>query len=409
MCFPPAMMTTRSQREACIYGDARGPTAAPTAEPPPSHFIWRFVGDPLSDAHCKEDPVDARKQKKSSRSARSRRRAKAPCEAAHPTTCQPVGFAYIPEDDGLPCLEVLLSDAFDPLAVPPYQTDPSPAAPDGDAAPARQEELKSRRRRHHTADNQSLDPKSSCTRKKRDLASRGRKRSRADAAADPPAMKSNNTPPADVARPAVWALPRRATVHVPLLRPAPPAAPVTPTYAHETAAWALTIVCRTIGVDVAEGAPLGDVVNALCSMPPALATGRRPHDPMASEPVGWVALMGNHDWSPSAAAIPALWAGHTHALAAVGLAVVAPVPEPGHWSTSEEHVLRVLAAEAHMPWFATRVRAAVDDTLGDGRFARHSLFDAVPTDVFLVASVDAAYATRPYDIYVVPRVDLLLA
>lgn len=380
----------------------------PTAEPPSSHFVWRFVADPSPGAHCKEDPVDTRKQKKPSRPTRSRRRVKTPCEATHPTTCQPVGFAYIPEDDGLPCLELLLSDAFDPLAVPLYQTDPNPAAPSGGTVPVHQEE-QGRRRRRHTVDDQPTDPASSSTRKKRDRTSRGRKRPRADAAADPPAMKSDNTPPADVARPAVWALPRRATVHVPLLRPAPPAALVTPTYAHETAAWALTIVCRTIGVDVAEGAPLGDVVNALCSMPPALATGRRPHDPMASEPVGWVALMGNHDWSPSAAAIPALWAGHTHALAAVGLAVVAPVPEPGHWSTSEEHALRVLAAEAHMPWFATRVRAVVDDTLGGGRFARHSLFDAVPTDVFLVASVDAAYATRPYDIYVVPRVDLLLA
>ncbi|AGO84587.1 hypothetical protein psal_cds_666 [Pandoravirus salinus] len=398
-------MATLHRGEACTLDDARGPAAALLSPPPP--LAWRFVNEPSPDAHCAEDPADTRKQKKPTAPMRSRRRAKVARKT--PTAHHPAWVAYDPEDDGLPCLELLLSDAFKPLPVSYRQVDPCPAPSDGDAV--REPHEPQRRPVAHDRATTSR------TRKRRERAAAGRKhvrvepRPRADVAAgDLPAAKSDLSvaeggiaaPPAAERLP-VWTLPRRATTHRPLLRPTPP--PIFPVYTHEAAASALATVCRVVGVDIADGAPLKDVLRALCSMPTALATGRRPCDPVTTEPVGWVALMGNHDWAPGAAAMPVLWAGSTLALAAVGLAVVAPTPD--HPLTETERVMRVLAAEAHMPWFAARVRGVVDDTLGDGLFVQKSLFDAVPMDVFLVASIDAARATRPYDIYVVPRVDLL--
>nr|UMO78596.1 hypothetical protein [Pandoravirus belohorizontensis] len=382
--------------------DAVGPV---TPLPTPS-FTWHSIVDPYSDVRRKSRGADAGKKKRSSKAKRPRRRAKVSREAACPPH-RPLDLGYVPEDHSLMCLELLLSDVFDPLAIAPHPIDSGPVPSDGDvhAGHARQHQ--------HSTYSGDAHSVTSRARQKRVRPAPGRKRPRvdlspwADAAADLLAAKSESqpTPPVATVRPPVWALPRCAPVHVPPLRPAP--VPATPRYAHEATASALAVICRAVGIDVAERTPLDRVVNALCSVSPALAMGRRPRDPVPTTTLGWIALMGNHDWSPSAAAIPALWAGRALALAAAGLTVVAPAPDPDRQETPAERVLHVLAAEAHMPWFAARVRAAVDETLGAGSHPSPSLFDALPIDVFLVASVDAAHVTQPYDIYVVPRIDLL--
>ncbi|BCU03969.1 hypothetical protein [Pandoravirus japonicus] len=369
-------------------------------------FTWHSVVDPYDGVCRKPRGADAGKKKRPSKAKRPRRRAKVQREAARPP-CRPVDLGYIPEDHSLMCLELLLSDVFDPLAITPHPIDYGPVPSDGDvhAGHARQHQ--------HSTDSGDAHGVTSGARQKRARSAPGRKRPHvdlspwADAAADLLAAKSESppTPPVAAVRPPLWALPRCAPAYVPPLRPAPTPAP--PSYAHEASASALAVICRGVGIDVAEGTPLDRVVNALCSVPPALAMGRRPPDPVPTTTLGWIALMGNHDWSPSAGAIPVLWAGRTLSLAAAGLTIVAPTPDPDRQETPAERVLHVLAAEAHMPWFAARVRAVVDETLGAGSPLSQSLFDALPIDAFLVASVDAAHATRPYDIYVVPRIDLL--
>lgn len=385
------------------HADATDPAVA---LPTPS-FTWHSVVDPYDDVRRKPHSADTGKKKRSSKVKRPRRCAKVSREASCPP-CRPVDLGYVPEDHSLLCLELLLSDVFDPLAIVPHQIDAGPVPSGGDGV-----FVGHARQQQHGTGNGDAHGATSRARQKRTRPAPGRKRPRvdlspwADAAADLLAAKNESppTPPVAAARPPVWALPRCAPAYAPPLRPAP--APVAPCYAHETTAAALAVLCRAVGIDVAEGTPLDRVVNALCSVSPALATGRRPRDPVPTTTLGWIALMGNHDWSPSAVAIPVLWAGRTLALAAAGLAVVAPTPDPDRQETPAERVLHVLAAEAHMPWFAARVRAVVDETLGTGSPLSQSLFDALPIDAFLVASVDAAHVTQPYDIYVVPRVDLL--
>lgn len=326
----------------------------------------------------------------------------------------PAVIPYITEDDGLPCLELLLSDAFDPLALEYRQADPGitcHADDNNDADPV------DTRRHRNTA------PAPTSKRKRRAGSTLGRKHPRSDLGhrvdatvtdrclalvADFVAVKDENTIDAHrggqlVARP----LPRRDVAHMPPSYP-PRAPTAARTYGREVAASALRVLCRAVGVNVADGGPFRQAVDALLSIPPALAKGRRPHDTAPMARVGWVALMGNHDPTAAAASIPTLWAGRTPSLAAAGLGVVAPTPGPED-VTPTERALRVLTAEAHMPWFAARVRAVVDETLsGGGQLSWRSLFDVLPMDVFLVASLDDVGAVGPYDIYVVPRVDLLL-
>lgn len=408
MYFVPRATTTATTTTMALQSQGRTCAGAtgPAAPPSTPSFTWHSVVDPYDDVCCKSHGADSGKKKRSSKARRARRRAKVPREAACAPRL-PVDLGYIPEDHSLMCLELLLSDVFDPLAVMPHQIDAGPIPSDGDVS------VGHARQRQHSTDDGDAHGVTARARQKRTRPAPGRKRPRvdlspwADAAADLLAAKQESAPvpPVAAVRTPVWPLPRRALAHVPPLRPAP--MPAAPRYAHEAAASALAVIGRAIGIDVAEGTPLDRVVNALCSVSPALAVGRRPRDPVPTTTLGWIALMGNHHWSPSAAAIPALWAGRTLALAAAGLGVVAPAPDPDRQETPAERVLHVLAAEAHMPWFAARVRVVVDETLGAGSHLSQSLFDALPIDVFLVASVDAAHVTQPYDIYAVPRIDLL--
>lgn len=178
-------------------------------------------------------------------------------------------------------------------------------------------------------------------------------------------------------------------------------------YRRSAAAAALASLCHAVRINVSVNASLDRAIDAVLSIPHALADARRPHDAEAITRVGWVALMGNHDRSSLAERITPLWAGRTTSLASSGLHIVAPT----HASddvTPEQRAMRVLSTEAHMPWFAARVRAVAHETLmGTPSLLGCGLFDLLPVDTFLVLDLDAHGVARPYDIYVVPRVDLL--
>ncbi|AVK76001.1 hypothetical protein pneo_cds_394 [Pandoravirus neocaledonia] len=178
-------------------------------------------------------------------------------------------------------------------------------------------------------------------------------------------------------------------------------------YRRSAAAAALASLCHAMRINVAVDAPLDRAIGAVLSIPHALADSRRPHDPEAVTRVGWVALMGNHDRSSLAKDITPLWAGRAASLTSSGLDIVAPTHTTDD-VTPEQRALRVLSSEAHMPWFAARVRAVAHETLmGTPSLLGCGLFDVLPVDTFLVLDLDVHGAARPYDIYVVPRVDLL--
>lgn len=240
-------------------------------------------------------------------------------------------------------------------------------------------------------------------------------------AAPPPTVHSqsalhdaNNPYAAMLARPRPARVLPRAAMTLPVTWYQPPcpsssqhSPPPVRLYRRSAAAAALASLCHAVRINVPVNASLNRAIDAVLSIPHAVADARRPHDPEAVTRVGWVALMGNHDRSSLAERITPLWAGRAASLASSGLHIVAPSHTPDD-VTPEQRALRVLSSEAHMPWFAARVRAAAHETLmGTPSLLGCGLFDVLPVDTFLVLDLDARGAARPYDIYVVPRVDLL--
>jgi len=147
---------------------------------------------------------------------------------------------------------------------------------------------------------------------------------------------------------------------------------------------------------------------------------RRPADPDGTVRVGWVPLMGNHGVLPSAAHVSPLWTGVVLPLAASGMSLLAPQEEvtdrPGE--RPAERTMRILCTEAGMPWFVARVRRMINDVVlgvapcdaqGQQQQQQQSLdnlFEDMTIDVYVEARLDAHLQVRPYDVYIVPRVDL---
>jgi hypothetical protein len=161
-------------------------------------------------------------------------------------------------------------------------------------------------------------------------------------------------------------------------------------------------------------APMPDdpalLAQAFARLDPKAAALQRPNDPLAVRSFGWVGVMGNAGPRQTGAVSSAVWAGTTWPLAQVGMGLVAPPSgSPDGPEDPDARALRVLVGEAHMPWFVARVRSTVDRTLGQGLYGGpRSLFDVLPLDAYLVVQRDARGDARPYDIYVVLRLDSLL-
>lgn len=361
--------------------------------------------------------------------------------------CDPVPLPYLvgDEDDGLPCLELLLSDAFAAgclaaTACPPAPSSSSlspPAVPRKRAATSKActatttKKRKASARPRRTAKAPSHRGETRTAKKQKQKHQRRSKSP--DVVAEPGAADTTPTPsetehPQEAGRPVdanpyasmlarsglARVLPRTAMTlpvtwyHQP---PCPSSSQHSPPpirlYRRSAAAAALASLCHAVRINVSVNASLDRAIDAVLSIPHALADARRPHDAEATTRVGWVALMGNHDRSSFAGRITPLWAGRTASLASSGLDIVAPTHAPDD-VTPEQRAMRVLSTEAHMPWFAARVRAVAHETLmGTPSLLGCGLFDLLPVDTFLVLDLDAHGVARPYDIYVVPRVDLL--
>ncbi|WBR14532.1 hypothetical protein pkur_cds_357 [Pandoravirus kuranda] len=403
-------------------------------------------------------------------------------EAASSCDPQHSPLPYLVDDDGLPCLELLLSDAFAAPGCFAAASARSPASPttttirgskkkkkaatalskkrkDGMTLPKKRKGATKRRATSLKSDRATKSARredracAAATKQKRPVRCAETRTSNrdkddetknddddrtnrnaslfADAVMEPTAANTGAAPPSTghtedgrcdagspyatmLARPRLARVLPRAAMTLPVTWYQPPcpsssqhSPPPVRLYRRSAAAAALASLCHAMRINVAVDAPLDRAIGAVLSIPHALADSRRPHDPDAVTRVGWVALMGNHDRSSLAKDITPLWAGRAASLTSSGLDIVAPTHTTDD-VTPEQRALRVLSSEAHMPWFAARVRAVAHETLmGTPSLLGCGLFDVLPVDTFLVLDLDTRGVARPYDIYVVPRVDLL--
>nr|UDO47439.1 hypothetical protein [Pandoravirus massiliensis] len=425
-------MSTAADKPSTRARCRKAPREPPFLEPTSRTDFLQSLDNPLYD-----------EQVYNNGSRLSRAAAAAPCDQAP--------LPYLVDDDGLPCLELLLSDAFAAagcLAMDAYPHAPTPprsgkrAATSKACAPAAKKRATVQKpHRPAPAPSHKNKKESHATKKrKQERVQRAKPRDPNDAPlttkVNPAALNGAATsveqqqqpqhqqPQCETSYGGLYAemlAPRRlarvlprADMTLPVTWYQPPcpgsaqhSAPPVRLYRRSAAAAALASLCHAVRINVPTDASLDRAIDAVLSIPHASADARRPHDADAVTRVGWVALMGNHDLCPLAERITPIWAGRAASLASSGLHIVAPTYTSDD-VTPEQRALRVLSTEAHMPWFAARVRAVAHETLmGTPALLGGGLFDVLPVDTFLVLDLDAHGAARPYDIYIVPRVDLL--